>query len=275
MRIRILTYLAFAITIVLVNISCKTGQEVVSAKNISDKELREKLFEKDSIPFDFFYSKIGIDFTARGSSAEFSSTIKMRVDSAFSGTLKKMVIIGTYLVDQDSIRFADKLKKCYILEDMTFISSVLGTAIEYKEFQALMLGLPVGLDKDVKYVQIKAKDHYILSSHKKKDYKKLEQDKLDEEGYDDIFIQYHMAPETFDLTRINIKVPADTVEIDIRYIERKLIDEKYWVPEETSITVYHPRDTVIIEYNYGTVRINDPKRIRINIPESYEECGAE
>lgn len=275
MRNNLPPYIAVLIGIMLFAFSCGTSKDAAEGdktKNISDKELREILFEKSKVPFDFFYTKIGVDFKKKNVGYSFNATVKMRVDSAFSGTIKyAMIVGGLYLVDTDSLFFVNKQEDCYYAEDITFISSLFGTEIEYDFFQSLLLGLPIGLDDEIKYKQIKSKDEYILSSHKKKDFKKLENDRLDLEENDDIFILYHMAPETFDLTKINIQVPSDTVEINIDFKSRKLEGE-FEVPGETLITVYHPRDTISINLDYGSVEINDPKKINITIPESYAPC---
>lgn len=274
MRNKVPVYIALALGLVLIIHACTTTKAAVNGvRNMNERELREILFAKDTVPFDFFYGKVGVDFKSEARSMTFNATVKMRIDSAFSGTIKYFGVIGGfYLLTADSMHFVNKQQKCYIQEDLTYISSLFGTKIEYDFFQSLILGLPIGLDPDIKYQQIKSKEDYILSSHKKKDFKKLEQDRLDLSENDDIFIQYHMAPESFDLTSINIQVPADTVEIDIDFKERKLQDEQYWVPGKTHISLILPRDSISITLDYGTVQINDPKKINITIPDSYEPC---
>ncbi|MCG8574672.1 MAG: DUF4292 domain-containing protein [Flavobacteriales bacterium] len=257
-------------------VSCGNGKDAAKdktekCKKINDKDLGTHLFAKDTIKPDHFYTKIGVDFKTSKEDRSFTSSVKLRTDSAFSGTIKQLGVIGaTYLITVDSMIFVNKLEKCYFKEHLDYVSSLFGTEVEFDFFQDLILGLPLGLDPDVQYKQINSKENYILSSHKKGKFKKLEKDKIKakDEG---IFIQYHMDCQTLDLEKIRIQVPTDTTEIIINYKEKKEVDG-FIVPELTTISIIHPRDSIQIELNYGTVKINQRKRVMINIPDSYNEC---
>ena len=131
----------------------------------------------------------------------------MRIDSAFSGTLSVGPIIGgTYLIDQDTIRSTDKINKCYFIEDLSFVSSLMGVELKYDFFQDLILGKPINLDENIKYKQIKDKhkQHYILSSHSKHKFQKIEKDKmnLDHKKSNDIYMQYYFSPDSLNLVKI-------------------------------------------------------------------------
>ena len=245
----------------------------VKVKKKSDRVLKNALFEQDEISYDFFTVRIGVDFESKKQNASFSCYVKMKVDSAFGGSIKAgPIVAGTYLITQDSIIYANKRKKCYFAENLNYISSLFGTTIEYDFFQDLILGLPIGLDEETKYQQIfeKDQDHYILSSHKKRDFRKLEHDRLDlEENL--MLIQYHMDPTTFAVYKTDIEIPEDTTSITVNYLERKLEDD-ISVPEETTLLIVNPTDSIYIRLNYGSVKLNEPKEIKIKIPDSYVEC---
>ncbi len=250
----------------------KEQNNTVKLKKKNDKELKTALFEQDHIPFDFFTVRIGVDFESKvNRNASFSCYVKLNVDSTFGGTIKAgPVIIATYKITQDSIFFVNKHDKCYFAENLTYVSSLFGTTIEYDFFQDLILGLPVGLDDDIKYQQIDSKDSYILSSHKKKDYRKLENDRLNVDE-DDMLIRYEMIGEDTRLEKIFVQIPSDTTEITVNYVERK-IENEFDVPEETTIQILNPKDTISIRLNYGIIKLNEPKKISVKIPDSYSEC---
>ncbi|MBK7130067.1 MAG: DUF4292 domain-containing protein [Crocinitomicaceae bacterium] len=250
-------------------LSCKTkadsGNEPM--KRLNDKELLEHLDSINIIPFEFFYSKIGIDFTSSVRSNSFKATVKMKIDSAFSGTLSVGPVIGaTYLVATDSIFFTDKMKSCYFKEDFKYLSMIFGTEIAYNFFQDLILGLPVGYDEDLKYNIKHTRDFYILSSYKKRELKKP-----DDKEEDNIFVQYYINTATRNLDKISIQVPSDTVDIDIDYMNRVNYDN-FMLPELTKIRLVHPRDSIFVNMDYGSVKLNERKEIGINIPESYVKC---
>ena len=240
-------------------------------RNKSTKELENALFSQDTIPFHFFAVRIGVDLKSTQQNASFSCYVKLNIDSAFGGSIKVGPIVGAaYMITTDSIFFVNKDKKCYFRESLDYVSTLFGTEIEFDFFQDLILGLPIGLEEGTKYQEIKADDHYILSSHKERLYKRLENDRLNLED-DEMLIQYHMDAKTLSVYQTNIEVPSDTTSIQIDYLETKLEDD-YRVPESTTIYITNPRDTLEIKLNYGSVKINNPSKIKIKIPDSYVEC---
>ena len=242
-------------------------------EKISDKDLMDSLIQLTDAPFEHFYSRISVDLVNSQESTSFKTSLKMRVDSAFSGTVSLAGIIGaTYLVSQDSAMYTDKLKKCYRAEDLSYLSGIFGTEIDYLFFQGLILGQPIGVDPKVNYKQISDDHHYILSSHKIKDFKRYD-DKPEKADEDEILIKYFINPRSFDLDKMFISVPADTVDIRINYIERKIEEGfDFSFPEETEILIYTPRDTTEINLNYGSIKLNTPREVDITIPDSYNEC---
>ncbi|MCH2235331.1 MAG: DUF4292 domain-containing protein [Crocinitomicaceae bacterium] len=242
-------------------------------KKMSDKDLTDSLFKLQKKPFDFFYTKVGVDIEGTSQNVSFKASVKMRVDSAFSGTVTYAGFVGaTYLVDQDSAKFTDKTKKCYRAESLSYLTGIFGTEIDYNFFQSLILGEPLGIDPAIKYKQIQDDQFYILSSHKKREIKTF-QDDPDKATADDIVIQYYIHPNDFTLKKVWVNVPADTVQITIDYKERKYYDGfDYDFPENTDIKIVTPRDSSVIELNYSPIKLNEPKKIKINIPDSYVEC---
>jgi len=267
-------YIAVVVCLTLFVASCgnsKKGTSVDCSKK-STEELRTNLFKQGNAQYDFYYTKIGVSIKSSTEDNSFKATVKMRIDSAFSGTIKVAGFVGaTYLVDQDTVAFTNKLKKCFTKESFSYLSSVFGTDLEYDFMQKLILGQPVGLNDSTEYEQLKSKENYILSSHSKKTFKKLDTDKLGEDELDDIFIKYYMDCESLMLNKIQITVPKDTVTIDIDLNETQFV-EKISVPKATAIKIVTPKDSIFINLNYGTTKLNEPRRIRINIPEGYSEC---
>ena len=245
--------------------------QVTKLKKKNDKELEAALLEQNKIDFDFLSVRIGVDLKSKKQNNSFSCYVKLKIDSAFSGSIKKgPAVFATYLITQDSITFVDKWNDCYFAESLSYVSTLFGTTVEFDFFQDLLLGLPIGFDGETKYQQINNDGHYILSSHKERDYRKLENDRLNLEE-DLVLIQYHLDPENLEVSKIEMNIPLDTTSITVNYLERKL-EEGRRLPEATSIEIVNPRDSVFIQLNYAPITLNEPKRISIKIPSSYVEC---
>lgn len=270
-------FILFCATILAITFafSCGNSRETADIERLdhkSDRELEAALFEQNKIPFDFMSVRIGVDIESTAQNASFSCFVKLNVDSLIGGTIKSAAIVfATFKVSTDSIIFVKKLDKCYFAESLDYVSTLFGTTLEFDFFQSLILGLPIGLEEGANYEQIRERDqdHYILSSHKRRDFIKLEQNKLNADE-DDMFIQYHLNP-SLEIFEIGIQIPSDTTSISVNYSDRKL-EEGIKVPESTTIVVRNPKDTITIKLNYGTVKINEPSEITINIPENYIEC---
>lgn len=251
------------------------GYKITKKKN--EKELSEKLFMLKKNNYSFFYSKIGVSFKNSQQEKSFKATVKMRLDSAFSGTISVANFIGAmYLIDKDSIKVADKQKKCYFTGDLTYISSLIGVELDYEFFENLLLAKPIKLDESIKYKQIKdkKKQYYILSSHNKRKFKKIEDDKIniERDKNDNIFMQYYFTPDSLSLAKMHIEIPSDSVSIYINYVESKLVDG-IKVPELTTMKIVHPKDSIFIQLDYGKVKLNQPKTIKFSVSKSYEICN--
>lgn len=265
------------ILLVFVSFSCKTKVPGMVTKRISEKKLIAELFKNSAINYDFFYSKIDVKFKDSKKTQSFKSSVKMRIDSAFSGTITKgPIIAATYLINKDSVKSTNKLAKCYFNENLSYISSIIGVELEYTAFQNLLVGKPLYIDEAVHYKQIKDKfkQYYILSSHKKRKFKQIDKEKLNlnKEKNNDIFIKYYFSPDSLDLVKMNIEIPGDTVSIGVNYDKFQFINN-YLVPALTTIKIVHPRDSILIELDYSKVKINQPKTIKFSVPSSYVDCN--
>ncbi|HIP35852.1 MAG TPA: DUF4292 domain-containing protein [Crocinitomix sp.] len=269
----------FSVNLLMIQFACSNNKNLPKqiTKRISDKELREALFKAKNITYKDFYSKIAISFKNTKKEQSFSSTVKMKVDSAFSGTFKKgPVILGTYLIDKDSVKSTNKLEKCYFTEPLSYISSLIGVELEYDFFQSVIIGKPIGLNINKKYKQIKdkKKQYYILSSHNKRKFHKIEKEKLktENERNDNIYMQYFFTPDSLNLAKIHIEIPADTVSIYVNYLEQKTINSVI-VPELTTIAINSPKDSIILQLDYSKTKVNVPKNIQFSVPSNYENCN--
>lgn len=266
----------FVLTLVY---SCGNNKGVTKqvTKKINDKELREKLFELQKTDYDFFYTKMNVNYKNSKKEQSFKMSVKMKVDSAFSGTISYAnFIVATYLVDKDSLKSTNKQEKCFFTEDLSYISSMIGVELEYDFFQDLLLGKPIKIDEKTKFKQIKdkQKQYYILSSHSKHKFKKIEADKinLDHQKNDNIYMQYYFTPDSLNLVKMHVEIPSDSVSININYVESKLVDGVK-VPELTTMTIVHPKDSIVVQLNYSKVRLNQRKTIKFSVPSSYENCN--
>ncbi len=242
-----------------------------------DKELSENLLKLNMKPFDYFNAKINVDYVTSKLNQSFKTSLKMTVDSAFSGTVSyASFIIANFLADSDSLKATYKQDKCYFTENFSYISSIIGVDLEYNFFEKVLLAQPIAVDSTVKYKQIKDrnKEYYILSSHRKRKYKKIEKDKIDleNEKNDDIFIKYYFSGDSLALRKMIFEIPIDSVSITINYVELEQ-EENTTVPNYTTVNIIHPKDSITIGLSYSKQSVNARKRQVFSVPAHYENCN--
>lgn len=256
-------------------IACHSNEDLSRVtKKVNDRTLREKLNEYNQIDFDYFYAKLNVDYKSNLSDQSFKTSIKMTTDSAFSGIISYAgFIMANFVADQDSLKVLYKQKKCYFTEDISYISTIIGVDLEYDFFEKLLLGKPVGIEEDVKYKQIKNENYYVLSSHKKSAYKRIEKEKidLDDNKNDGIFIRYYFSPDSLRLVKTVIELPVDSVNIIINYIETIKLSGVD-LPKYSTLEINHPKDIIKIGLSYKRHLINHRKKHVFSIPDSYDEC---
>lgn len=218
-----------------------------------------------------FSTRLNVDLKSSTQDASFSCFVKLKVDSAFGGSIKFLgLVFATYKVSTDSVIFVNKRDDCYYAKSLSYLSTLFGTEVEFSFFQSLLLGLPIGLDPDERYKEIKSNIDYIIASSKRRDVKRLENDRT-ERIQENMIIQYHLSSDSLDLTKIDIQVPSDSTSIRIDFLERAITDGINF-PSLTKIEIITLKDTVTIQLSYGTIKLNEPGEILIKIPENSVEC---
>ncbi|UKN00816.1 DUF4292 domain-containing protein [Paracrocinitomix mangrovi] len=268
------TYLVIFIGITCIKASCKNntvgGTPDCPKTDFETLEtaLRKTVHDK----FKFFYSKVDVEVKDSKGSNSFGATLKMRADSAFSGTVKVAGIIGAgYLVDQDTFAFKNRPKKCYKKESYTMLSEMFGTEVNYTFMQQLVLGEALGLEKVQQLYPLKSDTHFMLGSHDKKTFDRLANYNLKDEEMNDIFIRYSLRCDNHQLAKIEIDVPKDSVYILVDFKERQEVEQLIF-PKETFVKIVSPQDSVFINLEYDKCELNEEMKINLSIPDSYSEC---
>lgn len=262
------------IAVGLLFVGCKTTKVggTADCPKRDANELVEELKKKSASNFTFFYAKMSCKVITGESSQSFKTSLKMKPDSAIGGVLKVMGIVGAaYKADTDTVQFTNKLKKCYFKKDYQIMTQQFGLELDYKLLEDMILGKPFGLSSLEALYPIKNDSMYVLASHDKKMMQKLADNNLSDIESEDKYIQYKLDCGTLQLAQIEINAPSLLTHITINYTERQEV-EKIDFPKLTNIQIENPKDTTSIILSYDDIRLNNPKTIKINIPDSYSEC---
>ena len=274
MKSRVIILCITIVGLLSIQASCK-NTKVGGTADCPEKgveELSSILKNRIQDKFTFYYAKLKVSIKDSKSSNSFNATVKMKPDSAFSGTVKVAGILGAlYLIDQDTFAYAQKIEKCYKKQSFSALTKTFGTEINYSFMQQLILGQAVGIENIEVLYPLKDKQYYVLASHDKKAFQRLDAYNLSDEEQNDIFIKYKLDCGSLQLAKIEVNVPKDQTVIYVDFKKREPV-EGIDLPEETAIKIVTPEDSVFIDLGYSRASLNEPKTIKLSIPDSYSEC---
>jgi len=248
-----------------------TETEVVKLPKKKPQELIQVLDSLSKPKPGFFYTKISTSYTDTNQNISFKTSVRMVKDSAINTliTYAKIPIVNA-IISTDSVTIVNKRDKCYIRQSLSYIKDNFGIDFNYRNIEELILGMPLDYDTAQKYFVIHDPHNYIVSSHKKRELKRIDrQDKVPQR--EDIAIQYYLTDDAKSLKGMFIESPEDSTTIRVDYLKRDTVSG-YSVPIEVYIRIVSPRNDIRIELSYDKVEIDRPQPLIMVIPEGYEEC---
>ena len=268
--IRSIKYSYILLLGILLLASCAKKLTEVEQEKLPKRKAQDLVSVLDSISDikpNLFYTKISTKFSDTNRNISFKTSIRLVKDSAINTLITYATIpVVNSMITRDSVVIVNKRDKCYIRQSMDYIKENFAVEFNYRNIEEIILGLPLDFDSTQKYFQLNDPYNYIISSHKKRDFKR--QDKL---GKEDILIRYYLTDDAKGLKGMYIESPSDTASIQIKYLTREnfgLFD----IPKEVYIQIQSPRNTMRISMTYDKVEINEPKELILIIPESYGKC---
>lgn len=272
--IRSIKFVALCGTLLLFA-SCAKKLTEVEKEKLPRKKAQELIEVMDSLSHrkpGFFYTKISTDFTDTNRSISFKTSIRMVKDSAINTliTYAKIPVINS-IITTDTVTIVNKRDKCYIIQSLSYIKENFGIDFNYKNLEELILGMPLDYDTTQKYFQINDPYNYTISSHKKRDIKKLERQDRHEPEKEDIIIKYYLTDDAHGLKGMHIESPSDSTTIKVDYLTREMV-QNYNIPKTVNIVITSPRNQMRIALDYDKAEIDQPQPLFLVIPEGYEKC---
>jgi len=215
----------------------------------------------------YFYTKITTHVEDTNRNVNFKTSVRMTADSAMNALITYASIpIVNAMITTDSVIITNKREKCYIRQSLDYIKENFAIDFNFSNLEELILGMPLDFDSTQKYFMVHDPYNYIISSHKKRDFKKL--DRSDKE---DVLIKYYLTDSLMGLKGMYIESPSDTASIKVDYLVRENVDG-YDVPREVFIQIISARNNMRINMSYEKIEVDIPKEMILVIPDTYEQC---
>ncbi len=219
-----------------------------------------------------FSAKISTDVSFRNEKESFKINLKVVHDSAIYATISKVNFIGAkILITPDSVKIMNKMDRCYIHESISHIKKKFNVDLNYVMLESMLLGQPLGYDKNERYKLLPDSNYYILSSHSEKQIEKAFE-KLPRKEEKQYIQKYFVDPSNCTVYKTEITSLADSSFLKITNEKYKEIGA-FLFPEKVDIYATTPRDTVTMELNFNNRDINQKERFNYRIPDRYEPCA--
>lgn len=215
----------------------------------------------------YFYTKITTHVEDTNRNVNFKTSVRMTADSAMNALITYASIpIVNAMITTDSVIITNKREKCYIRQSLDYIKENFAIDFNFSNLEELILGMPLDFDSTQKYFMVHDPYNYTISSHKKREFKKL--DRSDKE---DVLIKYFLTDSLTGLKGMYIESPSDTASIKVDYLVRENIDG-FDVPREVFIHIISARNNMRINMSYEKIEVDIPKEMILVIPDTYEQC---
>ena len=252
MQIRTQVLIASFVVILL---SCKSVRTVTGGDanyNLSSRQLIKENIKK-SPDYETLKSTLKITYDDGKNSQSHSVSFRAKKDEVL--WISAPFSIVKALVTPDKVRFYNKLDNTYFEGDYAYLSSLLGTELDFQKVQNLLLGDAIFNLKDGNYKVSVNEDSYILQPKKQR------------ELFEIFFL---LDPSLFKVKSQQISQPQELRHLQIDYLSYQEVDKQI-LPEKIKVIAVEANKELIIGLEFKNVTLNETLRFPFKIPSGFKE----
>lgn len=230
-------------------------------KNIKESELMYK----------WIYAKADVETLIDGDDHQLDVRIKGRKDSAIWISIQAvgLIDVAKLLITKDSVKMVMYLKRQYFVGDFNYINQVLNADLDFDLVQAALFGNSADFydddDDKMKPVIDRENCRYLLSTERKR---KLRRITSGQDSLKHNLQSMTLNPETFKILQNTFQDATTNRSFNATY-DKFYASDSIFAPHNVNIDI-HAEKKVSVKINYVRIEINQPQKISINIPKSYE-----
>lgn len=270
--------------------ACKTTYQVGSekVKKISDRKIIRNVI-KNYLTYNTLSYRFNGEFSDSGKTTSFNGTIRIKKDSLIWVSLS--VVLGIELariqITKDSVYFMNKIKDEYFIREIDYISNSFQVDVNYEILQSIITNqifLYAEEDETINERRVEEVDdepdpgvyrktfiadtdsnQYVLKTYRKRKLKKhIKKNKPE------IILQtFHVIPEIYKISNVNINELNDKRELDISYSEFSPVDS-VMIPYNLVINIKDKQKFVSLNLKYSKINLNTDISFPFTIPEKYK-----
>lgn len=245
--------------ILLLTFSCKSARTISGGDgnlNLSSKAVIKENAKK-SPEFKTLQAKLRINFNKNGKSQTNTVTFRAKKDEILWMNAPFSVIRA--MITPEKVGFYNKLDNTYFEGDFGYLSKLLGTELDFKKVQNLLLGDAIFELKNGNYIASVNEEEYILQPKKQK-------------LLFEIF--FLIDPSLFKVKSQQISQPKEFRHLQIDYLSHQDV-EKQILPETIKVIAVEGNEETIINLEFKSVALNEDLRFPFKIPSGFKKIELE
>lgn len=243
--------------IVLLLVSCKSKSSTTknSIKGLSVSKVIRNHY-KNSFNQKTINARAKIKYKGKSDLPSVSASIRIKKDEVIWISLSKLGFpLGKVLITKDQVSYYEKINKTYFEGDFELLSNFLGTELDFKKVQNLLLGEAIlNLRRERHNIELKDTS-YELTPRKE----------------NDLFnILYLINSNNFKLNAQQIAQEEENKLLTIGYNNYEKVDNTFF-PKKVLITAKESNYITTVDVEYKSVVFNKSVHFPFEIPEGYKE----
>jgi outer membrane biogenesis lipoprotein LolB len=240
----------------IVLFSCKSSKTLntgIGNLNLNTKQLIKENTLK-AATFKTLTARVKIDITQGAKENSYTVNMRMEKDKQIL-LMSSPITVVKALITPEKVSFYNKLDNTYFEGDFKYLSDLLGTELDFKKVQNLLLGEALYGLKDSTYdVSVNEKE-YILQPKK-------------QNGLFELF--YFINPSHFKISSQQITQPQQQRQLQIDYKSYQEVDKQV-LPEHIKVIAVEATEEMILEMEFKAVSLNEDLRFPFKIPAGLKE----
>lgn len=235
-----------------------------SAKSLS------KHIKESELKYDWLYAKADVETLIDGEDHNLDVRIRARKDSAIWISIQAvgLIDIAKLLITRDSVKMVVYVKKQYFKGDFNYINQLLNADLDFDLIQAALIGNSADFDDDdtkMKPVIDRENCQYLLSTVRKR---KLRRINSGQDSLKRSLQIMRLNPDNFKIINNDFEDVSTNRSFHAKY-EKFLASDSVFAPHNVNIEIKAEKK-IDLKINYVRIEINQPQKLTLNIPKSYE-----
>lgn len=216
-----------------------------------------KAYEKQKPSFKTLHAKVKVVYTEATKSQSHTVTLRMENDKTIwvNSTLNLIRV----MITPEKVQFYNKLDNTYFNGDFAYLSDLLGTELDFKKVQNLLIGNAIFNLEKAQYNMSIYEDAYLFQPK--------EQQALFE-------LFYIVNAANFKLTSQQLQQVQASRFLQIDYLDYQLV-EKQIFPKNLKIIALEAGSETTIELEIKSVSLNKDLRFPFKIPSGFDQIVLE